>query len=200
MVFTGNANPAWHAEIARPFGHLTGLRQRWAGFSDGEVTVEINQNVRARDVFVVQSTCAPDQRKPDGIADHGRCAQARLGRTHQRRHPLLRLCPAGPPPALDPCADHRQGGRQHAADRRRRAGADHGPACRPDPGLLRHPGGQHLRLPGAAGRHAPEELRRPDRGLARRRRRGARTRPGQAAGLRPGHHRQAPPKRQCDAR
>jgi ribose-phosphate pyrophosphokinase len=28
-------------------------------FSDGEVTVEINQNVRARDVFVVQSTCAP---------------------------------------------------------------------------------------------------------------------------------------------
>jgi hypothetical protein len=28
-------------------------------FSDGEVTVEIQQNVRARDVFVVQSTCAP---------------------------------------------------------------------------------------------------------------------------------------------
>jgi ribose-phosphate pyrophosphokinase len=28
-------------------------------FSDGEVTVEIRQNVRARDVFVVQPTCAP---------------------------------------------------------------------------------------------------------------------------------------------
>src|SRR4029078_13692179 len=58
MVFTGNANPALAAEIA---GHLgIGLGAASVGrFSDGEVTVEINTNVRARDVFVVQSTCAP---------------------------------------------------------------------------------------------------------------------------------------------
>src|ERR1700712_336075 len=58
MVFTGNANPALAAEIA---GHLgIALGAATVGrFSDGEVTVEINQNVRARDVFVVQSTCAP---------------------------------------------------------------------------------------------------------------------------------------------
>ena len=58
MVFTGNANPALAAEIA---GHLgIGLGAATVGrFSDGEVTVEINTNVRARDVFVVQSTCAP---------------------------------------------------------------------------------------------------------------------------------------------
>jgi ribose-phosphate pyrophosphokinase len=58
MVFTGNANPALAAEIA---GHLgTSLGAASVGrFSDGEVTVEINTNVRARDVFVVQSTCAP---------------------------------------------------------------------------------------------------------------------------------------------
>jgi len=58
MVFTGNANPALAAEIA---GHLgISLGAMTVGrFSDGEVTVEINQNVRARDVFVVQSTCAP---------------------------------------------------------------------------------------------------------------------------------------------
>jgi ribose-phosphate pyrophosphokinase len=58
MVFTGNANPALAAEIA---GHLgISLGAATVGrFSDGEVTVEINQNVRARDVFVVQSTCAP---------------------------------------------------------------------------------------------------------------------------------------------
>src|ERR1044071_8023829 len=58
MVFTGNANPSLAAEIA---GHL-GIQLGAASvsrFSDGEVTVEINQNVRARDVFVVQSTCAP---------------------------------------------------------------------------------------------------------------------------------------------
>src|SRR3978361_1683894 len=58
MVFTGNANPGMAAEIA---GHLgISLGAAHVGrFSDGEVTVEINQNVRARDVCVVQSTCAP---------------------------------------------------------------------------------------------------------------------------------------------
>ena len=58
MVFTGNANPGMAATIA---GHLgISLGAATVGrFSDGEVTVEINQNVRARDVFVVQSTCAP---------------------------------------------------------------------------------------------------------------------------------------------
>jgi ribose-phosphate pyrophosphokinase len=58
MVFTGNANPALAQEIATHLG--TGLGSATVGrFSDGEVTVELHQNVRARDVFVVQSTCAP---------------------------------------------------------------------------------------------------------------------------------------------
>ena len=58
LVFTGNANPSMAAEIAV---HLdTSLGAAHVGrFSDGEVTVEIQQNVRTRDVFVVQSTCAP---------------------------------------------------------------------------------------------------------------------------------------------
>jgi ribose-phosphate pyrophosphokinase len=57
MVFTGNANPRMAAEIAQHLGISLGAPV--GRFSDGEVTVEINQNVRARDVFVVQSTCAP---------------------------------------------------------------------------------------------------------------------------------------------
>ena len=58
MLFTGNANPALAQEIA---GHLgIELGKAMVGrFSDGEATVEIRQNVRARDVFVVQPTCAP---------------------------------------------------------------------------------------------------------------------------------------------
>lgn len=58
MIFTGNANPALGAGIAH---HLDlPLGQAMVGkFSDGEVTVEINENVRGKDVFVVQSTCAP---------------------------------------------------------------------------------------------------------------------------------------------
>ena len=58
MVFTGNANPGLAEEIAQNLGISLGSAQV-GRFSDGEVTVEIQQNVRARDVFVVQSTCAP---------------------------------------------------------------------------------------------------------------------------------------------
>jgi len=58
MVFTGNANPALAADIAHYLKTVLGAAAV-GRFSDGEVTVEIKQNVRARDVFVVQSTCAP---------------------------------------------------------------------------------------------------------------------------------------------
>jgi len=58
MLFTGNANPILAAEIAKNLGtHLGAVDV--GRFSDGEVTVELKQNVRAREVFVVQSTCAP---------------------------------------------------------------------------------------------------------------------------------------------
>jgi ribose-phosphate pyrophosphokinase len=58
MVFSGNANPDLAAEIA---GHLgLSLGKAVVGqFSDGEVMTEIQENVRGRDVFVVQSTGAP---------------------------------------------------------------------------------------------------------------------------------------------
>ena len=58
VVFTGNANRGMAEEIAKHLGAPLG--QADVGrFSDGEVTVEIKQNVRTRDVFVVQPTCAP---------------------------------------------------------------------------------------------------------------------------------------------
>ncbi len=57
-IFTGNANPALAQEICR---HLSvPLAQATVKtFSDGEIMVEIKENVRGRDVFVVQSTCQP---------------------------------------------------------------------------------------------------------------------------------------------
>ncbi|MEK8049436.1 ribose-phosphate pyrophosphokinase [Ideonella sp. DXS22W] len=58
VLFTGNANPVLAQEMARHLGVELG-KAHVGKFSDGEVTVEIQQNVRARDVFVVQSTCAP---------------------------------------------------------------------------------------------------------------------------------------------
>ncbi|MBA3589483.1 MAG: ribose-phosphate pyrophosphokinase [Methylibium sp.] len=58
VLFTGNANPALAEEIASALGIELG-RAAVGRFSDGEVKVEIEQNVRARDIFVVQPTCAP---------------------------------------------------------------------------------------------------------------------------------------------
>jgi ribose-phosphate pyrophosphokinase len=57
-VFTGNANPALAQDIAR-YLQLPLGRAHVGRFSDGEVTVELMENVRGRDVFVVQSTCPP---------------------------------------------------------------------------------------------------------------------------------------------
>jgi len=58
MIFTGNANPRLAEDVARklnlPLGRAIVNR-----FSDGEVMVEILENVRGRDVFVLQSTCTP---------------------------------------------------------------------------------------------------------------------------------------------
>jgi ribose-phosphate pyrophosphokinase len=58
VLFTGNANPVLAQEIATHLGVDLG-KASVGRFSDGEVTVEIRQNVRARDVFVVQPTCSP---------------------------------------------------------------------------------------------------------------------------------------------
>jgi ribose-phosphate pyrophosphokinase len=57
-VFTGSANPQLAQDIARYLQVPLG-RAHVGRFSDGEVTVELMENVRGRDVFVVQSTCPP---------------------------------------------------------------------------------------------------------------------------------------------
>jgi ribose-phosphate pyrophosphokinase len=58
VLFTGNANRELAQEISSALGVELG-RAKVGHFSDGEADIEIYQNVRARDVFVVQSTCAP---------------------------------------------------------------------------------------------------------------------------------------------
>ena len=57
-VFTGGANRALAGKIAGEIGLPLG-RATVGRFSDGEVQVEIHDNVRGRDVFIVQPTCAP---------------------------------------------------------------------------------------------------------------------------------------------
>ena len=57
-VFTGNANPALAAVVVRRLGIPLG-KAVVGRFSDGEVMVEIMEHVRGKDVFLMQSTCAP---------------------------------------------------------------------------------------------------------------------------------------------
>ena len=58
MVFTGNANPRLAEDVAKHLNIRLG-RAKVGRFSDGEVMVEILENVRGRDVFLLQSICSP---------------------------------------------------------------------------------------------------------------------------------------------
>ncbi len=58
MIFTGTANPKLASEVVSHLDMSLG-RMTVGRFSDGEVMAEINENVRGRDAFVLQPTCAP---------------------------------------------------------------------------------------------------------------------------------------------
>ncbi len=58
VVFSGNSNPVLAQKICKYLGVSLG-RAKVKTFSDGEILVEINENVRSRNVYVIQSTCSP---------------------------------------------------------------------------------------------------------------------------------------------
>lgn len=58
MVFTGNANPQLAENVVHHLGMSLG-RANVGKFSDGETAVELLENVRGRDVFILQPTCMP---------------------------------------------------------------------------------------------------------------------------------------------
>ena len=132
-VFTGNANPQLAHDIAKHLQMPLG-RASVGRFSD-EVTVELMENVRG----ATCSWCSPlpaGERQPDGAAGDGRRLPSRIGRSHHRRHAVLRLCAAGSAPARDASADHGQAGGQHDGERGSAPAADGGSARGPDPGFF----------------------------------------------------------------
>lgn len=60
-IFSGNANPDLVAEVVDYLKVPLG-KARVEQFSDGEITIEILENVRGRDVFIIQPTCAPSHK------------------------------------------------------------------------------------------------------------------------------------------
>jgi ribose-phosphate pyrophosphokinase len=58
IIFAGNATPSLAKNVASSLGHSLG-KACVSRFNDGELHIEIMDNVRGRDVFIVQSTCTP---------------------------------------------------------------------------------------------------------------------------------------------
>src|SRR6187397_589554 len=126
MVFSGNANPRLAQQVARQLNIQLG-KANVAKFSDGEIMVELLENVRGKDVFVLQSTCAPTN-------DHLMELMIMVDslplerRAHHRRIAVLRLCAPGPPAAQRAGRDLGEGRGEHADGGRREPAADDGPA------------------------------------------------------------------------
>ena len=185
MVFTGNANPELARSVERqlhiPLGDAT-----VGQFSDGEIMVEINENVRGKDIFVIAVDLRADQRQPDGTGGHGRRPAPRLGRPHHCRGSVLRLLRA----RIAACARRAyRSARKVVADMMTSVGVDrvltvdlHADQIQ---GFFDVPVDNVYGSPVLLDDIAAPALRKPDGGLAGYRRRGARARRGQAAWMTP---------------
>ena len=79
-IFSGNAHPALAHAICRHLRVPLGKAQV-GRFSDGEISVEIMENTRGRDVFIVQSTCPPaNQNLMELLIMADACRRASAGR------------------------------------------------------------------------------------------------------------------------
>ena len=88
-------------------------------FPDGELLVKLDEDVRGRDCFVIQSTCQPVNDNLMELLIFIDCLAGRRRRADHGRDALLRLRPAGPQ-GRGPRAHHRQAGGQPASPRRAR--------------------------------------------------------------------------------
>ena len=190
-LVAGNSNPALAQAIADGLG-LPLTKAVVRRFADMEIFVEIQENVRGSDVFIIQSTSFPAN---DHLMELLIITDA-LRRSSARR--ITAVIPYFGYARQDRKvgsrdADFGQAGGQPDHPGRRRPRHDARSARRADPGLLRHSDRQSLRLAGDGARHQGtlRPLQR-HRGVARRRRRGARARAGQAHQHPARHHRQAP--------
>ena len=111
MVFTGNSNPDLARKVASRL-YLELGSAKVGKFSDGEITVELNENVRGKDVFVLQSTCEPTNDNLMEFAHHRRPSSS-VSRSHYGCCPLLRLRETRSTCKIVSCPDFRQGGCGH---------------------------------------------------------------------------------------
>ena len=146
-IFTGNSNPALAREVCEHLGVQLGEAEV-GRFPDGEVMVEVRENVRGGDCFVLQSICTPPN---DNLMELLLLMDA-LRRASAKRItaviPYFGYCAPGSQ-GRAARADQRQAGRRPHHHRGRLARAHGRSARRSDPGLLQYPGRQPLRDAGA---------------------------------------------------
>ena len=92
-LLAGTANPALAEEIARCLG-VELCKVTIGRFTDGEIFVRIDENIRGSDIFIVQPTNPASRQHPRAAASH-RCRPPGLGGTHHLRHALLRVFATG---------------------------------------------------------------------------------------------------------
>ena len=144
-VFSGNANMELAQKICSNLGVAVG-KANVTTFSDGETRVEINENVRGMDVFIIQSTCPPvnvnlmellimiDAMKR-ASADRITAVMPYYGYARQDR----KVAPRAPITAkLVADLDHNSRGKPCPCD---------GSSRRPDPGFFQYSRGSPLRHP-----------------------------------------------------
>ena len=111
QIYHGNANPDLARKICRYLGMEPGPVNVFQ-FANENIFVQILDNVREKDVFIVQPTLEPREPVDHGAADHDRRLQAGVGRADHRRDPVLRLRAVGQEgPAAR--ADHGTARRRH---------------------------------------------------------------------------------------
>jgi len=158
-IFAGARAPTWPRDLRDPRRALA--RRGSCASSDGELYVEIGENVRGSDVFVIQST-ALRQREPDGALDRGRRSES-----GHRRAASARCFPTTAMPV-------RIGRSRHAHPlRKARVRPDRGcgcdprlgarSTCRSDSGLLQRAVRPPVRHAGPARSHEGELPAGPDR-------------------------------------
>jgi ribose-phosphate pyrophosphokinase len=149
-LFAGNSNRVLAEAVARYLNISLG-RASVRRFADQEIFVEIQENVRGQDVFILQSTSYPTNDNLMELLIMIDAFMPLVGAAHHGRHPLFRLCPPGSP-RLGPHADLGEAGRQPDHRSRRRPRADARSARRPDPGFLRYSDRQSVRGAGHGAR------------------------------------------------
>ena len=104
MVFTGNANPELAQKVASRL-YLALGKADVGRFSDGETAVELNENVRGKDVFILQSTCAPTNDNLMELVVMIDALRRASATAHHCGGALLRLRPPGSPGAVRASTD-----------------------------------------------------------------------------------------------